>query len=604
MTDQVLQNWSDEQLLNYLVKGKPTTMAETATDMGKSAIRGTEDFAIGTAGLPGDVLGLAEAGASKIAGPKYQEFKGRTNPQLSVPGSPAIQKAVEQWTGPLYEPQTGAGKMTRSVFSMAPAALPGPIAQLPGRMARMALAPGLASEYVGSKLEGSPWEIPGRVAASLAAPTALGRVVNPLPINAQRREAVDLLRDEGVPLTAGQITGRRSLQAAESALGSLPFAGKRLADVTEGQKGKFVEAALARILPKEDEDWIRAVRGSRGGLAGVPDEEILAMRNQSESKLATPETLDVGRTYGAQKLEDAAGGTVLKFTPDIENKILDWKQRWLQAGLPADDEKRLDALARQYVRAHVTGKAGEAPQLKGEAYQGLTNYTSNLSSSAREGSSDVKRYSKELRDIIEGERERAAFERGTSTGSQPRRNSYFDMNEGRRAYKDFLAIEDAAGKGVGGTFTPTNLKVALQGQDRQGYNRGRGDMRDLAEAGKEVMVSYPDSGTAGRLYAMSLPVSAATAIGGYYSDPSVTNATGATGLAGMVVPPLMGRAVMSRPAQWWLSNFGRGSGVRNAVGAPSERERVARLLALEQATYPAREQKGLPYEPPLALPSP
>jgi hypothetical protein len=588
MTDTPLSNWSDEQLLGLLMKGKPPTAGERAEDIAKGSVRGAADFAIGTAGLPGDVQGLANVAASKITGKTPEDLQKFSSPAPPMATSSDIQKKVEQWTGPLYEPKLPEGRYARSATASRLRAATGPVKTLPGRIVRMGAVPGLASEYLGDAFSGSKYEVPARVAGGLLAPGAIGRTVNPLPISSERQTMANLLRDEGVPLTAGQVTGRRSLQAAESALGNLPFAGSRLADITGDQSQKFVAAALKRVLPQEDQDWIKAYRVAHPEFKGAADADILAQR--SEHGLATPDTIGIGREYAGQQFSTGQKGTVLKFTDKQKDQIDEWAQRILKSGLPKETQDGLFQMAKNYVEAHVTGKAGAPAQMNGDAYLELTQHKSPLSAMGRASGYEAG-YANELRDIIEEARKDAAFARGTGGGSMPRRAAYEAVNEARRAYKDVLGIENAAGKGTGGSFSPAQLKTALQSLDRQGYNRGRGDLRDLAEAGKEVMAPYPDSGTAGRLYAMSLPASAATAVYGLGSD---NNTVTGSGVAAAVAPPLMGRLLMSRPAQWWLANYGRSTqGARNALGS-SERERLARFLATEQATLPYREQQQLP----------
>src|SRR5262245_2436250 len=60
--------WSDAALLSFITKGKPVTAGDVATDVTKSTGRGLGDFAVGLAGLPGDVQTLGEAGLSKLTG--------------------------------------------------------------------------------------------------------------------------------------------------------------------------------------------------------------------------------------------------------------------------------------------------------------------------------------------------------------------------------------------------------------------------------------------------------------------------------------------------------------------------------------------------------
>lgn len=607
MADPVLSNWSDEQLMDFVAKGgKPPTARERADDMLKSAGRGLlGDFAIGTAGLPGDVQNLTETQLPKLLGVPPEKVRDLASPVPHAPTSADLQKAVEQWTGPLHEPQTPEGRYTRSVAGFAPAAITGPLKALPGRLMRMGVVPGMASQYAGETFKGDAYEVPAKVAAGLLSPTAFGRVVNPFPVTQQRQKYLDVLANEGFPLTAYQVTNRKPLGWSESTLGDAPFAGSRLQETLEGQKSKLVERALARVLPKQDQDWVDAVRATGKDLEGKPlggatDRDILAMRTTPEGRTATPETLGVGQKYATGQLEQGKAGTVINFTPKQEAQLLDLRQRIMAAGLPADSERALTAAMQNYVRGHVTGKTGKGI-LKGEPYFNLTQYDSDLSEFARSGAPGTK-YAQELRDIIEGARKDSAFGPGTASGSMPRRTAYGQINEGRRAYGDFLAVRDAAGAAEGGTFSPAQLKSAVRNQNRSAYDMGRGDLHDLAEAADTIIRPLPNSGTQQRLQAAGM-ASTAGAVGAHFlggGDPSAT----ILGMAGgAMAQPVLGRALMNPLTQWWLSNY-RPSGpassvadelarvltpVRKQLGS-SKDDRVARLLAAEEATQPYREQ--------------
>jgi len=170
----------------------------TLSDVAKSAGVGVGKGIIGTLTAARDlpdlasyvltyplVYGAEKAGwlpPGKTTADFYAEAErlGKDMPRepLDIPTSREVQKGVEQFTGPFYEPKTMAGKFakTGSEFTTS-AALTGPRSL--GALARSGLIPGLASEAAGQLTEGSAAEPWLRAAAGVGTGVGLSLATRP-----------------------------------------------------------------------------------------------------------------------------------------------------------------------------------------------------------------------------------------------------------------------------------------------------------------------------------------------------------------------------------------------------------------------------------------
>jgi hypothetical protein len=156
---------------------QPQVQAEqssTAMDIAKSAGVGLVKGGINTLGLLGDAENLLVHGYDKLTGNERQ--------QSYLPGFPTsdfLQKKLESYTGPLYEPQTTAGEYADTIASFAPGLLTGGTSGLVGagvkgaakELAKRAVAdvalPGAASESLGQATEGTALEPFARLSGAL-----------------------------------------------------------------------------------------------------------------------------------------------------------------------------------------------------------------------------------------------------------------------------------------------------------------------------------------------------------------------------------------------------------------------------------------------------
>lgn len=334
------------------------------------------------------------------------------------------------------------------------------------------------------------------------------KAITPFRTSPERVAAALSLRSEGVPVTAGQLTGNRNLRFSESELG-----GRTAANLMDQQKDAFTSAVLRR--------------------AGV------------SANRATPEVMDDAFRAIGQRFDDLASANSL--VPDTE-MVRDLRTVFNEYGFMVPESMRAPIV--ENLTNDIVNAARRGP-ISGASYQ---NITSRIAKAARGASNP------DLRQTLYGIRETLddAMERSMPAAKAGA------WRAAREQYRNLLAIEQAATRAgeaaAEGIISPANIRNAAIRQGRRAYARGEGSFSDLARAGSMLLSPLPDSGTAGRLRAQNLaafgPMIGGAVIGGgagAYQSGDMTGAlAGAT--AGALAPRVAGRVLMSRPAQSYLSN--------------------------------------------------
>lgn len=479
-----------------------------AADVAKSGGIGVAEGAIGLAGLPGDVAELGARGIDwatrKIGGALGVDVKPR-EARAPTYGSADIKKGVESVTGEFYKPQTTAGKYARTVGEFTPAALAGP-GGLARRAVTQAVAPGLASEAAGQATAGTAAEPYARVGAALAAPMAAGaasRVITPVRATPERQAMVQTLADEGVTsLTAGQRTGNKTLQYAESILGDAPGAGQGATRIQQEGQRQFTRAATTRA----DE---------AGRLAD-----------------AGPEALQQNYQRHAQNFQQLAARNTLQmdqqFARDIGQAIRQYER------VPPSQQK---AVVENYVD-DIIAHAQQGGQMPGRNYQEMRSRLSRQSNALRNSDPTLSEALRDLRNSLDNAMGRSISPQDRALWNQTRREY--------AAQKDLAKSVSRAGEASAeGQVVPANLRNTIAANNRDAYSRGQGPFNDLARAGSAVMAPLPNSGTGQRVAIHGL--AAALAGGG-------ATALGPAGVAAAGIPAALGRILMSRPGQAYLGN--------------------------------------------------
>ena len=502
-------------------------------DAGKAAGAGIVKGIIGLTALPGTVEQLGRMGINYAAG------KEAVAPQAQyAPTYDDIKGAYEQRAGKLYEPRTTLGKYVGTVAEFAPGMLfPGGAgASLARKALTNVVAPAVASETAGQMTAGTSAEPYARIAGGVVGgmvPNAVGRVISPSRVDPERLRQSAVLAQEGVPVTAGQVTGSNPLRYAESVAVDTPFAGGRAKAVMDTQAERFTAATLRRAgidapraTPEVIDDAFRRI-GNEFNQAASVISVPLARVTPAGTPVVTPVVRQVERIASDyERITPAATASGLPRSIADElaamaqsNSLMDgrtylrWRSELGRAARGAQDattrdavydiQRALDLAAERWLRRPVGPARGNIPAPR-----------------------DLSQYADRLRNA-------------------------------RNEYRNMLVIERAAtGAGenaANGLISPAALRNAVVQQNRRSYARGQGDFGELARAGEALMKPLPQSGTGPRVGVQLMGTTLGGGIGAMFGGPVAGPIAGAA-IGQMAGPAIMGRAVMSPWMQAYLRN--------------------------------------------------
>lgn len=513
----------------------------TLADVAKSGGVGVARGALGMVGLPGTIEQLGRMGIN-AAGSALGAEGNVVSPETALPTGSDLQKRVEGVTGKFYEPQTTAGKYARTVGEFAPGALfPGSAVQ---RVLGNVVGPALASETAGQMTEGTaaePWARVGGALVGAGLPGMISRGYTPVPTDPTRAAHVQRLRNEGVTdLTAGQVTGSNPLRYLEQHASDIPFSGGRARIQSDRAAEQFTRAALRR--------------------AGI------------NAPRATQDVIDAAFTAHGQRFDDLANASTLVLNrPDVR-RMANAVHYYANLTPPTARIPFIEDMFRD-----VQNIAGN--RISGAVYQ---RYRSTLEDAAR-GATDpvLSEALRRIRNVLDD-----AVERGLPANLQGQ------WRTARTEYRNLLTVSRAAGaageNAANGLISPAQLAAATKAtQKARNFERGRGELQQLARSGQAVMSALPNSGTPARLAAQSV----GAGIGGL-----------AAGAPGMLLAPigsgLAARAFMSAPMQRYLGANARmapleANSMQGAINAlapalPSATNRPP----LEVDVYPAGDPRN------------
>jgi len=514
-----LSSMSDADLLKAI--GRQPEDVSTVGDIAKSGGIGLAKGVIGLAGLPADLANVAARGVDYVAGTNLQRY---TQPFQNEFGGQRLLSETEKATGAFYQPKTTAGQYAQTIGEFAPAVIGGP-ETLATKFATRVAAPAISSETAGQLTQGTPLEPFARVGGAIAGaglPGVLSRAVSPATISPERQAAVTLLKNEGVPLDAGAVTGSKAVGYIQSELGDALGAGGQATKSNAATMEGFTAAALRR--------------------AGV----------QGETR-ATPEVMDAAFTDNSNAFNSVAARNPAipvsqSFWTDIGKIQTDYENL---TGQPSKLLQQFeDRLKNPSVSPTKLTPSGYPATISGAAYQDIQ---SDMARFARATSQpELKMALYDTRASLDG-----AIGQGLKLmGNAPDASAW---QQARGQYKNLLVLEKAV-SGTGEQASAGLITPAALGQaDRQisgmrQYVRGTSNFSDLAHAGNMILKALPQSGTAPRAAAHAMAGIGGAAIGGHFGGiPGV--------LAGLVGPAVMGRALYTRPVQAYLKNQ-KGVGLR------------------------------------------
>ena len=334
---------------------------------------------------------------------------------------------------------------------------------------------------------------------------AIGRVLKPvqsaLPAQEARLAAEAARRN--IPLTAGQATGSRPLQVAESVMENLPFtAGPQLAQ-KQAQKSAFNRAV-----------------GSTFGSA----EDAL-----------TPQVLGDARSRIGQQFTELAGRNTLKADDALMNslsQIDDEARKYLTPDVGKVVLNRIDD-----VMARI-----ENGSMSGTAYRNLDSELGKASRSASSG--DLRHALGQLRSAL-----REAMDGSISPADKTA------WQQARRQYANLMTVAPIAAKDELGNVSGRTLLNAANTSNKNAKFGGTSELAELGRVGRAFVAdNVPNSGTAQRQFMQSLMTGGggagigAVGAAATGNDPVQGALIGGGVTAGGLLAPRAFQALMNSPA--------------------------------------------------------
>lgn len=433
-------------------------------DMAKAGAAGIGRGAAQLVGLPGTLSDLAESGVM-WAGKKIGVIPEDWTTQPSALSGDRLQSALSDVTGggSEYRGKTAPGRYAGTVGEFIPGALvPAGGIGLGTRLVTQAVAPGIGSEYsadLSSKYLDPQYEPWARLAGAIlggvagnAAENFARKVISPGGgADPARLAEAQALRDQGIPVTAGQATGRAGILGAE-------------ADTAAGQ-------AIAGAAPNSEQ--AKAFTRAAMRHIGVADD------------LASPQAMAAAKTDITSRMQSALQGVDVAPNMPLSLKMAD-ASIYYDSMTPSGDKIPLI----RNIISEINDAARNGVSIPGPQ---LAAWRSNLGELLYHPNVGVSGTAYMLRDAID-----SAIENSMKAMGQPER--FAAWKQARDQYRNLLAIQDALkvtrATGIEGVITPKDLMASLAKQDKSGVVTGRrGDIADLARSGMSMLAPLPREGS-------------------------------------------------------------------------------------------------------------
>lgn len=549
-------------------------------DVGKGSLGGLGRGTAALLGLPGTVGELARAGMRKAGVPEQgieaSRLMMRANPLLSPfagPGARAVQGEMEKVIGPLYEPKTTAGQYASTIGEFAPSALiPGVGGGLLARATNV-VVPAVASETAGQITKGSAIEPWARAGAGIGAGLGMGKIITPTaPPTVAHAEAVDRLRQQGIPLSAAERTGSKALGWLEASAADMPLS-SRAAQAMKDRQGAAIDRRVTEQVFDPGELAVElAMRGERATQT-LPSQQAMAAGRQTLSDAYT----------------DLSGRNVMRNGPTLQRDLARAQNNYERLALPS--QRATGARDVAGIRDEITQSLIQNGPMPGDVYQATRSRLGTLAKEARNTNSALANALTDIRTALDN-----AMRRRLSPQDAAR------WDETNRRWANMRQLEAATVKDTE-HLSPQAIAQALKGRRKSEYARGAGPMDQFSRDLSQVVKPLPQSGTSPRSgwrELFNMPVAAS--VGGGGALGALVGAPIAGAAIGFA-PHVAARAALSRPGQAYLGNQFMPQNARDIIAqtvaeqamtapftvARNEREREA----IEARTRAQRRALGL-----------
>lgn len=415
---------------------QPTQKIDPVTNFGNAVAKGYTQLGAGILGAGSDVR-QAIGVINPFEAQQEKEFigGGRDYAEQQYPTQPGL----ERWVG-------------STIGQNAPALL------FPGGPIVSGAVGGLTGSVAGT----DPRASGEQKATNAVVDTALGAGTGALlkgvfgessALNPETKRLAAVAKDEGIFLTPGQRTGSKTKQIMEGAFSNLPFTSDIQSGILEKQASQFTKSVLRK--------------------AGI------------DADHATPEV--IGKAY------DDVGGQIGNITA---THSMPKDNQFIQDVIKVQDQYG-DALApnerpafKEWVDRLTDTNTGQF--LPGKAYQETRSNLGRIAQSAWMRDPNYARAVDGLQDAMDN-----AIQRNMPL------DKVAELQKARGQYTNIKTIMKAMNTGqetaISGHIPPSRLTQALSSNNPTGFVTGKGDLNDLARAGKQFLGNkISDSGTVPR----------------------------------------------------------------------------------------------------------
>jgi hypothetical protein len=336
---------TDPELLKQL-----NAQPNAAADVAKGGVKGVTEGVEGLAGLPGDAAHLATSLFQKIPGqlglvnsirgmmgkaPITQQQSDDVNAQLQPSGYVGSKTLAQYGSDNLPSPETSLGQHVENVASFLPAAVGGP-ESLAANLLKRGVAPGVASDALGTLAQGTPLETPARIAGAFLSPSG----------NKARLAAEEAVTPTAQALTDAGGAGRNAFRATPFAVrdGVMQDWAQRL---TDNYNKDFDPRGFGNVAAPETNKFLGDIANQKGAFwqdsldalqGGANSFDSLIARTNGADKAAA---IDAKKAFTARMSQPFTTGQTLVGNPAASAKIWNDAQANYAAGMRSGDVDQL-----------------------------------------------------------------------------------------------------------------------------------------------------------------------------------------------------------------------------------------------------------------------
>lgn len=500
---------TDEELLAAVGQkpAQPGYTADVAKSFGAGLLKGTGSAldsaqAFTPAGMVQNTANWAGWIGHKLRPDVVKEM----TPEMKHFMVPDMGKAVSDLTAgaPDYEPKTTPGRYAKTTGEFIPSAVPfvpKGTGLLPKATSILqnAVVPAISSEAASdaARITGNEkYEPAARLAGALVSPLGSEAIVRKLSsaisptagANPERLRNADVLESFGIPVTAGQRTGSPWLMEIEGASPEMR--------AISGQQPAAFTKAVMRLLG-------------------------------SDKDIATPETIREAHEKIVGDLGSIANS--VDVVPDVSSltKLHDGFSNYLSnlASTTQMAPASVSGMIRQVMAAYKSG----APIPGSVLREWRTKFNGSMSSTT---DLQLKSLYKSAVDSIDDMV-------SNSLKASGREDDWAALQDARRRYRDYLAVEPAVLKADNGVLNPSHVMSSVASQSKKALAKGtRGDLGDLTMAARNALTKLPNvdrtKTNVGRVVAEGLGGVGLGALGLLHSVPTAVG-LGSIGVAGPLI---------------------------------------------------------------------